>query len=217
MTLARRQVPNSTAELGPLDRARLILSETCTMEEAVEVRDQAEAVLHYARRRRGAEDAVRLAMEIRLRAERKIGEIAREIEKAQGRRTDQPSATKARGSETKAATLEAAGIAKEDASRFERIAAIPPDVFDVEVTKPEANTRSLARLGGTYRASAASPRQTKARVTTSSDVLRMRDHFTGQIQRIVQRYVLRWPKGWSMVPLADALDEISDAIREGAK
>jgi hypothetical protein len=58
---------------------------------------------------------------------------------------------RAEDSEPTAEALAAAGIESQDASAFERIAAIPEKRFEAEVAKPEATTRGLARVGAEYR------------------------------------------------------------------
>lgn len=79
---------------------------------------------------------------MRLRAERRLGEITREMEKAQGKRVD---TSPREGEKSKADALKTAGIETQDAYRYERIAAIPERRFEAEVVKPEAATRGLAR------------------------------------------------------------------------
>ena len=62
-------------DLALIDEARKALAEAKTIGETSEIRDQAAAMERYLKRREGAEEAGRYATEIRLRAERKIGEL----------------------------------------------------------------------------------------------------------------------------------------------
>src|SRR4051812_40340463 len=57
------------------------------VDEVKAVRDKAKAMEHYFRLAKNPEPE-RQACEIRLRAERKAGELARAMERAQGRRSD---------------------------------------------------------------------------------------------------------------------------------
>jgi N6-adenosine-specific RNA methylase IME4 len=102
------------------------------VDEAKEIRDQAMALEVYARQAKNVE-AEQKAREIRIRAERKAGQISAKMAKAPGQRTDrQPRGTTPRGS-TKAEQLRNAGISVDQAKLWEKLAAVPQQNFDASL------------------------------------------------------------------------------------
>ena len=75
--------------------------------------------------------------EIKIRAERRAGELLQEIPREPGKRTDQPTATPAAGSEYRKA-LEQAGIKERTARSYQTIAKIPEPVFEAHVAETKA-------------------------------------------------------------------------------
>jgi hypothetical protein len=120
------------------------------VDEAVEIRNQASALKLYMRMA-GNREAERKAAEIRIRAERKVGLLTREMETKPGTRTDrQPHSTTVRGSDEhlgrgsapKREFLDEAGISSQRASEWERLADIPDDQFETELAESEMPTTS---------------------------------------------------------------------------
>jgi hypothetical protein len=96
------------------------------------ISDKAEALRAYGRQANDHELET-WAAEIKVRAQRRIGELTRELETSPGKRTDKPSPPSGRGStQTKEEALEAAGLSKQTASRCEQLAAIPEEPSDAE-------------------------------------------------------------------------------------
>jgi hypothetical protein len=96
-----------------------------------DIRDKARAIEMYARQAQNTE-AERQACEIRLRAERKCGQLTEEMVTAPGARTDLTSYH----DDTKLAALTKAGISKVQASQWERLAAIPAEHFEADLADP---------------------------------------------------------------------------------
>jgi hypothetical protein len=101
------------------------------VDEVKDIRDKARAIEMYARQAQNTE-AERQACEIRLRAERKCGQLTDEMVTAPGARTDLTSYH----DDTKLAALTKAGISKVQASQWERLAAIPAEQFEADLTDP---------------------------------------------------------------------------------
>jgi hypothetical protein len=120
-----------STELVRYDAMCRAIAEALAVDEVKEIRDKAMALEHYARQARNHE-AERQAVEIRIRAERKCGDLTAEMMTAPGTRTD---LTSSRGT-TKLDALTSAGISKDQASQWERLAQIPAAEFEVDLADP---------------------------------------------------------------------------------
>ena len=108
------------------------------IDEVKGIHDQAVALEHYARQAKNV-DAERKACEIRLRAERRVGQITRKMEKSKGGRP----AKETRGAAprvSKKAQLKAAGVTVDQAKQWERLAAVPDELFEGALISAEMPT-----------------------------------------------------------------------------
>jgi hypothetical protein len=97
------------------------------VDEVKDIRDKARAIEMYARQAQNTE-AERKACEIRLRAERKCGEmLSSEIDRAPRSRPTKMSDD---------ATLSDLHISRDQSSQWQRLAAIPAEQFEADVTDP---------------------------------------------------------------------------------
>lgn len=100
------------------EQMRVAVAACARIDEAAEMRDKAAALAAYARQRDDTELDVWMS-EIRLRATIRIGELVRELDKAQGARTDielRPSGGK------KSEAIADAGLTRSTAHRYEELA-----------------------------------------------------------------------------------------------
>jgi phage N-6-adenine-methyltransferase len=108
------------------------LAEAKSSDEVRDIRDTAEAMRAYARIARNRRLEIDAA-EIRIRAERRVGELMRlqrqTVGLAKGRRTDLGP------SPTQVPTLIEAGIDKHLADRARKLAAVPADAFEAHVAE----------------------------------------------------------------------------------
>jgi hypothetical protein len=114
-------------ELVLYDKMRLAIKQCAAVDEAAGIRDTAIRIQAYAKIRDDFESQQRFA-EIRLRACQRIGEISRDLEKAQynkGHGTVVPSDGK-----YKAEVLAEAGISTSTAQRYEELAGPMIDLID---------------------------------------------------------------------------------------
>ena len=111
------------------------------VDEVKDIRDKARAIETYARQAKNVE-AERQACEIRLRAERKCGELLRDRDKARGggdQRSDHRSPD-VRGGPPPLADL---GISHKQSADWQRLAAVPPDLFEQELQRDRPTTNGI--------------------------------------------------------------------------
>ena len=117
--------------LAKLSAATYALAEAKTLDDVKRIIDIAEAARTYARAAKLGLEAANHAAEVKLRAERKAGELLQQLERAPGARTDiQPDSSPERGSEYRA-VLTDSDIAPTTAHRWQTVAQVP----DVDQTK----------------------------------------------------------------------------------
>jgi hypothetical protein len=113
------------------------------VDEVKHIRDKAAAIEVYAKQAHNVE-AERQACEIRLRAERRCGQLLREREMAKGAQGNpggQGAAIVRSHGET-AQTLADLGLSKTQSSRFQKLADIPQDQFEAGLAAPRRPTTS---------------------------------------------------------------------------
>lgn len=124
-----------SGELVRYDAMCSAIAAAYEVDEVKDIRDKAIALEVYARQARNTE-AERQACEIRLRAERKAGQLTAKLPTARGERTDLTSSHGA----TKFDALAKAGISPDQASKWERLGGIPDDVFEAALRSTEKPT-----------------------------------------------------------------------------
>jgi hypothetical protein len=105
------------------------------VDEVKDIRDKAAAIEMYAKQAHNVE-AERRACEIRLRAERKAGELLKQIEKHEGGRQ------KNRSWFTRVSTLADLGITHDQSSKWQKLADVPKGDFEAALRgehKPTTN------------------------------------------------------------------------------
>lgn len=132
--LARRTAAEVGA-LAKLEGARELLAAAQSLDEVRAVRDGAEAVRMLCGKARLSLEVQNEAAEVKLRAERRAGEMLAVAEIRDGR----PNGDSV-------SPLQALGVARHESSRWQRIASIPEPDFDAHVAEAHRDRRELTTL-----------------------------------------------------------------------
>jgi hypothetical protein len=103
------------------------MARTTSVPEVKQLRDKAEAVLGYLRQQHGGLEVMVQAAALKIRAERKLGELLEPIKAHRPRKLSSIS------------TVLPDGITRDQSSRWQRIAAIPKKIFDAKLAQAEAD------------------------------------------------------------------------------
>ena len=115
------------------------------VDEVKDIRDKAQAFEVYARQARNTE-AERRACEIRLRAERKCGELDKKREKAKGGQPYQATGSTVEPVE-RAPTLRDLGISKRQAHDWRKLAEVPENEFEAALADPDEKPTTAGIIG----------------------------------------------------------------------
>jgi len=117
-------------EIMLLSSAQRALAEAKTLDEVKDLRDKAVAVKAYAKKAQLGKHLVVDASVIKLRAERRLGELLQEIELADSSPGNQHTGPVASSEDMNSVSLADLGISKSDSSRSQRVATLPEDEFE---------------------------------------------------------------------------------------
>lgn len=145
--------------LGLYDRMCTAIAECSRVDEAKDIRDKALALEAYYRQARNLE-AEREAANVRLRAERRVGELLKDLERAtpqdagsQGGRGNEKSLSApvtSFSSSPYAAALAEQGMSRQAAHRFQALADIPQAEFEQVLSGPaKPSTAAILRQAHT--------------------------------------------------------------------
>lgn len=122
--------PEYSTSLVKYDAMCLAIEAACAVDEVKDIRDKAVAIQMYAKQAKNL-DAERHAAEIRVRAERKCGELLADMPKAKGGNPNLPTGNKMEPVET----LADLGITKRQSSEWQQLAAVPAETFEEVVAE----------------------------------------------------------------------------------
>jgi N6-adenosine-specific RNA methylase IME4 len=144
---------NAGSELEIIAKARAAIERASSWQEIKTIRDQAEVMRQYAARQRMGLDVQNTGAEIKLRAERRLGEWLAERnpnkgggapEKQQDRLHRSHDAT---GERDQAETLQQLGVSKSQSSRWQRIAEVPEDQFEEYLSNCRERSEEITSKG----------------------------------------------------------------------
>jgi hypothetical protein len=124
------------AQLVRYEHARTALAECYRVDEVKDIRDKAEAMAAYARQAKDSE-LIQYATEIKVRAERRCGELLATTEKNRGAAGSTQSIAVER-CDRDTPTLASMGLTKDESSRYQQLAAMPDEHFETAVATAKA-------------------------------------------------------------------------------
>jgi ParB family chromosome partitioning protein len=136
-----------TNSLVIFTKAALMLAEADTIQKAKELKSLALTAAEWAKRKNMGEDAIGHCRSYALEAERKMGEMLRQTERAKGELKRGPVVTARNHGETP--TLESLGLTKRESTEAQKLAALPADRFDAlkNGTTTKKQALNLAHVG----------------------------------------------------------------------
>ena len=161
-------VAERSAIMLRLADARAAIAEVETVEEAIRLAGFAESVRYAARQARAGVELENAATEVRLRAERRAGELLAVMEKASGTRgLGRPplGGTRTVPPNDAPPTIAGLGVSKGQSSVFQQVAAVPEERFEAYVRSPTDRLSRSALLKAARRDELAGER---ARVAASA-------------------------------------------------
>ena len=131
-----------SSTLAKINKAKLALIAAKTLDDVLEIRDQAEAYRVYVKAAKQGHQAANAAAEIKLRAERKAGEFlaTREMAKNQKKKP-------AGDIVSPAETLDELGVSKKQSSRWQQEAEIPEEKFEQYIDDRNKNEAEITQSG----------------------------------------------------------------------
>lgn len=194
---------DAVSPLARVDRARQLLSEARTIDEIKEVRDMAEAARMYARQRGMTIEIQNYAAEIKLRAERKAGQILKDIPKNKGAAQPRDDTVSSRGAVVP--TLSEMGIQPKQSERWQSVAEIPEEIFETAIEETKAHA-ALAIDGG---------RPDSAAVITTAGMLRVAEHLRQeQEQQQLDDAIETLPEAAERLRVAKLRHNVAQGVKE---
>ena len=136
-------VKNDQAIIHLTDAVRL-LAKVQTIQDAQKIIGLAEAARIYAQQAQLGMEAQNYGSEIKLRAQRKAGQILKQAQMSKGGRPPKTPTTPSRGFSD---TLQDKGISCNQSSSWQQIASLPQEVFEQHIEKTRAAGRELTSAG----------------------------------------------------------------------
>jgi hypothetical protein len=130
-----------------IERAKNGLAAASKVEEVLEARNHAEWLRRLLRQQRESLASQNAAAELKIRAERKIGELLRKRPKNVGGRPRKKTCNSVLQVPEKPPSLAEQGIDRTTASRFQALASVPEKAFDRFIEQAKADNAELTTAG----------------------------------------------------------------------
>lgn len=182
--VVKAEVVTTVAALTPIyDKMVAAVTQCVRIDEAKELHNQAMALEVYARQARNTETE-EMCARVRIRAERKMGELLAEMKASGEMDSGMGGDRKSRSSDTtvidQPKTLSDLGITKDQSAKSQKLAQIPPTQFEEALSQPKPSVSKI--LKDTDPDRNAKPKKKVA------DVVYMQTRLTAQAQAQAENY-----------------------------
>ncbi len=133
--------------LAKLSAATHALAEAKTLDDVKHIMDIAEAARTYARAAKLGLEAANHAAEVKLRAERKAGELLGQLKRAPAGRPAENTRQPVGNFSEYRQTLEETSVEERTAQRWQAAATVPADIFEEHVATVQQEQRELTSAG----------------------------------------------------------------------
>jgi len=133
---------NDLITLGKWDQAKKAIAACVNVDELKHIRDQAQALMAYAKQARESLEVQNNVAEIKIRCERRIGEFSQQLPKE---KSNQYAASHHGEKQTKTSILKSAGIKHHE--RYESIANLPEKEFEAHIQEVKKSNEELTTMG----------------------------------------------------------------------
>jgi hypothetical protein len=141
------------SQLIRYEAARTALAEAHRVDEVKDIRDKAEAMAAYARQAKDSE-LIQYATEIKVRAERRCGELLKATAERGERATRGVNVERY---DIEKPTLSDMGLTRDESSRYQKLAAMPAEHFETAVATAKATAGEVTTAFMLRQAKAAKP------------------------------------------------------------
>lgn len=135
-----------TGAIAHFDAAKAALAKAHSIDEVKNIRDKAQALTLYARQAGESLEMQNQCAEIKLRAERRAGEMLEEMELSKGAAAEGWK-TRSHDETSLTPSLSDLGISKSQSSRWQAIASLPEETFEAHIAETKAQGEELTTAG----------------------------------------------------------------------
>jgi hypothetical protein len=135
LSSSAKDARTASLELVRYDQMCRAITESHAIDEVLNIHDNVVAIQAYARQARNVE-LERMALDIRLRAEKKAGKLLDEMAEAGHRETGRPPKGIKIGTPTTRITLGELGITRSESRKWRKLAKVPEHVFEAALADP---------------------------------------------------------------------------------
>jgi hypothetical protein len=184
--------------LALVTEARSLLAQATTIHEVKDIRDKAQALRDYVKQQGECLEVQNAAAEIKIRAERRAGEILDGMWRDMGGRPKETPDIVSEVSEYRQA-LDESGLNDRMARRFQQIASVPDAVFEGHIEEIKGDGKELTSAGVLRIA----PRKEPKSAPAERDIHDAVNELIDKVHAIAER----WPEGKTRI-LAEKLIDL---------
>lgn len=198
------------------DAARYALQVAVSVDEVKDIRDKAQAMAAYAKQANDTQ-LIEWATELKVRAERKAGQLLAEMPKATGTLLsgNSPRSHDA----TTANTLEDMGINKSQSSRWQKLASVPDEQFEQAVSAAkeiagEVTTSAMLKVAQARNEQPSTPKDTSNKYEILQETINNLQETLNELTKNLEDAIA---ENETLLKAFEADDKLAEALAEAKK